>query len=89
MEIIWTAFMPRAVSSLESHLGYWLRAVSNQVSGAFARTVGTCVGPTRSPADSKRRLADGGSSRTVAAEFGVSASTVRSIGQGKTWAHVE
>jgi len=31
--------MPRAVASLESHLGYWLRAVSNQVSGAFADKV--------------------------------------------------
>lgn len=31
--------MPRAVASLESHLGYWLRAVSNQVSAAFARKV--------------------------------------------------
>jgi DNA-binding MarR family transcriptional regulator len=31
--------MPRAVSSLESHLGYWLRAVSNQVSASFARKV--------------------------------------------------
>lgn len=31
--------MPRSVASLESHLGYWLRAVSNQVSGAFARKV--------------------------------------------------
>lgn len=36
----------------------------------------------------KRRLADGGSSRKVAEEFGVSASTVRAIAQGKTWAHV-
>jgi len=31
--------MPRAAAPLESHLGYWLRAVSNQVSGAFARKV--------------------------------------------------
>lgn len=31
--------MPRPVSPLESHLGYWLRAVSNQVSGAFAGKV--------------------------------------------------
>lgn len=31
--------MARTVASLESHLGYWLRAVSNQVSGAFARKV--------------------------------------------------
>ena len=31
--------MARAVSPLESHLGYWLRAVSNQVSGAFAAKV--------------------------------------------------
>jgi len=36
----------------------------------------------------KRRLLDGGSSRKVAAEFGVSASTVRAIAQGKTWAEV-
>ena len=31
--------MPRAAAPLESHLGYWLRAVSNQVSAAFARKV--------------------------------------------------
>lgn len=31
--------MPRAVAPLESHLGYWLRAVSNEVSGAFADKV--------------------------------------------------
>lgn len=31
--------MPRPVATLESHLGYWLRAVSNQVSAAFARKV--------------------------------------------------
>lgn len=30
---------PRPVSSLEDHLGYWLRFVSNQVSHAFARKV--------------------------------------------------
>jgi DNA-binding MarR family transcriptional regulator len=30
---------PKAVSPLESHLGFWLRAVSNQVSNAFARKV--------------------------------------------------
>lgn len=34
-------------------------SVVSRMSGASARTVGTCVGPTRSPADSKRRLADG------------------------------
>ncbi len=28
---------PRYVSSLEDHLGYWLRLVSNNVSAAFAR----------------------------------------------------
>ena len=31
--------MARTAAPLESHLGYWLRAVSNQVSGAFARKV--------------------------------------------------
>ena len=31
--------MARAVSELENHLGYWLRAVSNQVSQAFSRKV--------------------------------------------------
>ncbi len=36
----------------------------------------------------KRRLADGGSSRKVASEFGVSASTVLAIAQGRTWEHV-
>jgi DNA-binding MarR family transcriptional regulator len=30
---------PKTVSALESHLGFWLRAVSNQVSNAFARKV--------------------------------------------------
>jgi transcriptional regulator with XRE-family HTH domain len=39
-------------------------------------------------AELKRRLADGASQRTVAAEFGVSASTVRSIAQGRTWTGV-
>ena len=29
----------QAVSTLETHLGYWLRAVSNQVSAAFAAKV--------------------------------------------------
>jgi DNA-binding MarR family transcriptional regulator len=28
---------PRSVSSLEDHLGYWLRLVSNNVSASFAR----------------------------------------------------
>ena len=39
-------------------------------------------------ADIKRRLLQGGSSRQIAAEFGVSASTVRAIAQGRTWADV-
>jgi DNA-binding MarR family transcriptional regulator len=30
---------PRAVSELESHLGFWLRYVSNHVSGAFQKAV--------------------------------------------------
>jgi len=29
----------RAISELESHLGYWLRRVSNTVSGEFARSL--------------------------------------------------
>lgn len=37
----------------------------------------------------KARLAGGGSSRKVAAEFGVSASTIRAIALNKTWAEVE
>jgi DNA-binding CsgD family transcriptional regulator len=37
----------------------------------------------------KRRLADGVSSRKVGAEFGVSASTVLAIAQGRTWAEVD
>lgn len=40
-------------------------------------------------AEVKRRLLEGQSSRTVAAAFGVSASTIQSISQGKTWAGVE
>ena len=28
-----------AISGLEAHLGYWLRQISNQVSGAFARAL--------------------------------------------------
>lgn len=40
-------------------------------------------------AEIKRRLLRGQSSRTVAKEFGVSASTVQAISQGKTWADVE
>jgi DNA-binding NarL/FixJ family response regulator len=36
----------------------------------------------------KRQLLEGKSSRKAAAEFGVSASTVRAIAQGKTWAGV-
>lgn len=39
-------------------------------------------------ADLKRRLLDGASLRAVASEFGVSASTVRSIAVGRTWADV-
>lgn len=39
-------------------------------------------------AEIKRQLLDGRSSRKVAAEFGVSASAVRAIAQGKTWAEV-
>ena len=37
----------------------------------------------------KQRLAAGQSSRKVAAEFGVSASTVLAIARGTTWAEVE
>jgi DNA-binding CsgD family transcriptional regulator len=37
----------------------------------------------------RRRLAAGQSSRKVAAEFGVSASTVQAIGSGRTWAEVD
>jgi transposase len=40
-------------------------------------------------AEIKQRLAAGQSSRKVAVEFGVSASTVQAISQGKTWAGVE
>jgi DNA-binding NarL/FixJ family response regulator len=40
-------------------------------------------------AEIKQRLRVGGSSRKVAAEFGVSASTVLAIARGKTWAKVE
>lgn len=40
-------------------------------------------------AEIKRRLLSGHSSRTVAKEFGVSASTVQAISRGKTWADVE
>jgi DNA-binding MarR family transcriptional regulator len=32
---------PRRASDLELHLGYWLRRVSNRVSGAFARALQT------------------------------------------------
>lgn len=32
---------PRKASELELHLGYWLRRVSNHVSGAFARALQT------------------------------------------------
>jgi transposase len=37
----------------------------------------------------KRQLGQGRSSRKVAAEFGVSASTVQAISQGRTWVGVE
>lgn len=37
----------------------------------------------------KQRLADGQSTRGIATQFGVSASTVRSIAQGRTWAGIE
>lgn len=37
----------------------------------------------------KRQLLAGRSSRKIAAEFGVSASTVQAISQGRTWAEVE
>ena len=37
----------------------------------------------------KQRLLAGGSSRRIAAEFGVSASTIRAISQGRTWTEVE
>jgi DNA-binding CsgD family transcriptional regulator len=40
-------------------------------------------------AEIKQRLLAGQSSRKVAAEFGVSASTVLAIARGKTWAEVE
>jgi DNA-binding CsgD family transcriptional regulator len=40
-------------------------------------------------AEIKPRLLAGQSSRKIAIEYGVSASTVRAISQGKTWAHVE
>jgi len=40
-------------------------------------------------AEIKRRLLEGLSSRKVAAEFGVSASTVQAIAAGRTWADVE
>jgi transcriptional regulator with XRE-family HTH domain len=36
----------------------------------------------------KRRLLEGGSSRKVAREFGVSASTIQAIAQGRTWSEV-
>ena len=39
-------------------------------------------------AEIKQRLLAGQSSRKVAAEFGVSGSTVQAISQGKTWVHV-
>jgi len=39
-------------------------------------------------AEIKQRLLAGQSSRKVAAEYGVSASTVQAISQGKTWAEV-
>ncbi len=39
-------------------------------------------------AEMKQRLAAGQSARKVAAEYGVSASTVQSIAQGRTWSEV-
>jgi DNA-binding NarL/FixJ family response regulator len=39
-------------------------------------------------AEVKQRLLEGRSSRKIAAEFGVSASTVQAISRGKTWAQV-
>lgn len=33
--------MPRSISSLESHLGYWVRFASNEISRAFARRIET------------------------------------------------
>jgi DNA-binding CsgD family transcriptional regulator len=43
----------------------------------------------RQVAQIKRRLADGASSRKIAAESGVSASTVLAIARGDTWSEVE
>jgi DNA invertase Pin-like site-specific DNA recombinase len=40
-------------------------------------------------AEIKQRLNAGQSSRKVAAEYGVSASTIQAISQGRTWAEVE
>jgi transcriptional regulator with XRE-family HTH domain len=37
-------------------------------------------------AEIKRRLAAGESTRAIASDFGVSASTVQAISQGRTWA---
>jgi DNA-binding NarL/FixJ family response regulator len=37
----------------------------------------------------KQRLLAGGSCRKIAAEFGVSASTIQAISQGRTWVEVE
>ena len=39
-------------------------------------------------AEIKQQLAAGRSSRKVAAEYGVSGSTIQAISQGRTWAHV-
>ena len=40
-------------------------------------------------AEIKRQLLDGRSSRKIAEQFGVSASTVAAIAHGRTWAHVK
>lgn len=34
-----TIFTPQRIPNLENHLGYWLRRVSNAVSGAFSRAL--------------------------------------------------
>jgi DNA-binding MarR family transcriptional regulator len=39
METIMVSMESKSLPDLEDHLGYWLRLVSNQVSGAFARAL--------------------------------------------------
>lgn len=39
METIMLSMENKSVSSLELHLGYWLRQISNAVSGSFARSL--------------------------------------------------